>query len=215
VRISRLEVLVEEPSAEALLRTLFPKMVPSLDFRFHVFQGKKDLLAKLPGRLLGYAKYLPPDACVLVLVDRDSDDCLRLKAGLRATVLEAGLAVWSFAPGAAPAGTGQGTGVVNRIVVEELEAWYFGDWEAVRRVYPRLSPRLAGHAAFRRPDAVEGGTWERFERMLRDAGHLRGRLPKIRTACGMAPHMDPDRNRSPSFRCLRHALRGLAGYADP
>lgn len=28
--------------------------------------------------------------------------------------------------------------LVNRIAIEELEAWYFGDWEAVRTAYPRI-----------------------------------------------------------------------------
>jgi hypothetical protein len=31
---------------------------------------------------------------------------------------------------------------LNRIAVEELEAWFFGDIEALRAVYPKLSATL-------------------------------------------------------------------------
>ena len=43
-----LEVLVEEPSMEAFLRALLPRLLP-LDktFQIHVFQGKNDLLDKI------------------------------------------------------------------------------------------------------------------------------------------------------------------------
>jgi hypothetical protein len=31
--------------------------------------------------------------------------------------------------------------VVNRLAIEELEAWYFGDWEAVRAAYQSSAGR--------------------------------------------------------------------------
>lgn len=77
------ECLVEEPSAEAALRNLVPKMV-GLDVTFDVlpFQGKADLLRKLPARLKGYSKWLPDDWLIVVLLDVDDDNCEKLKQRL-------------------------------------------------------------------------------------------------------------------------------------
>jgi hypothetical protein len=42
------EILVEEPSAEAALEHLLPKiLVEKATFRIHPFEGKRDLMGKL------------------------------------------------------------------------------------------------------------------------------------------------------------------------
>lgn len=75
-----LELLVEELLMEALLRELLPCILPvDRSFEIHTFQGKRDLLGKLENRLKGYARWLPADWRIVVVVDRDDDDCLRLK----------------------------------------------------------------------------------------------------------------------------------------
>lgn len=57
-----LELLVEEPSMEAFLRGLLPRLLPrDRRFEIHAFQGKDDLLRNLATRLRGYAHWLPPD----------------------------------------------------------------------------------------------------------------------------------------------------------
>ncbi len=54
-----LELLVEEPSMEAFLRELLPRMLSvECTFKIHPFQGKPDLLDKLQNRLRAYAKKL-------------------------------------------------------------------------------------------------------------------------------------------------------------
>ncbi len=53
---AHLELLVEEPSMEAFLRALLPRLLPQdRTFEVHPFQGKSDLLGKLEARLRGYA----------------------------------------------------------------------------------------------------------------------------------------------------------------
>lgn len=42
-----LEFLVEEPSMEAFLNVLLPRLFPDCTFRVHAFQGKTDMLDKL------------------------------------------------------------------------------------------------------------------------------------------------------------------------
>ena len=55
-----LELLVEDPSTEAFLRELLPRMLPAeCTFNIRPFQGKADLLDKLRNRLRAYAKWLP------------------------------------------------------------------------------------------------------------------------------------------------------------
>lgn len=196
--VEHVEVLVEEPSMKAALELLLASMeLPS--FTVHAHQGKSDLLARLPARLQGYAKWLPKSYRILVVVDRDHDDCLALKASLEEMAKTAGLRTRTSARGSLYS-------VVNRIAVEELEAWYFGDWKAVREAYPRVPAAIPSVEAYRDPDAVKGGTWEAFERVLQDAGYFEGRLAKIEAARSVARHMDPSRNTSRSFRALRDAV---------
>ena len=96
--------------------------------------------------------------------------------------------------------------VVNRIVIEELEAWYFGDWDAVRAAYPRVRPNIPRQARYRDPDAIQGGTWEAFERLLKRHGYFTTGLRKVEAARAVATHIDPARNSSRSFEKLRAVI---------
>jgi len=70
-----IEFLVEDRSTEETLCHLLPKILGDLiTFDTHSFQGKRDLLSKLPKRLKGY-KGIPDDWRIIILVDRDNQDC--------------------------------------------------------------------------------------------------------------------------------------------
>ena len=99
--------------------------------------------------------------------------------------------------------------LINRIAVEELEAWYLGDVPAIANEFPGTSPNLGSQAKFRNPDAVAGGTWEAFERVLQSAGYYPAGLSKIDTARRMGLAVAPSRNRSGSFRQFLGALSSL------
>ena len=204
--VEHVEVLVEEPSMEALLRALLPRLVGSLSFDVYQHQGKHDLLKRLPGRLRGYASWLSPSWRIIVVVDRDDDDCLKLKADLDRFAVEAGLATRTSVAGGPYA-------VVNRLAIEELEAWYFGDWAAVRSAYPGVPAGIPRQARYRVPDAIPGGTSEGFERILRRSGYFTTGLRKIEAASTISPHLDPEANRSQSFQALRAALLEVATEA--
>ena len=81
----QIEFLLEEPSAEVALEIILPKILPAryLFHLFHVFEGKQDLLKKLPVRLKGYKPWIPDDWRIIVLIDRDQDDCLPTEGNLR------------------------------------------------------------------------------------------------------------------------------------
>jgi hypothetical protein len=200
--VEHLEVMVEEPSMEAALERILPKIVGDLSFAIYPHQCKGELLQRLPERLQGYSSWLPPTWRILVVVDRDDDDCGQLKMRLEKIVTKAGL-------GPRAHGREKVCAVTNRIAIEELEAWYFGDWEAVRAAYPRVSQTIPAQAKYRDPDAIGGGTWEALERVLQGAGYFKGGLRKIEAARTIAAEMDPERNRSRSFQTLRRALLAL------
>lgn len=185
-------------SAEVALLELVPKVLAGLDFEYDIFsfQGKPALLRHLPNRLKIYKHRPGDDWRVFVLADRDSDDCKELKKELERIAASVGLETRTASPDRFT--------VVNRIVIEELEAWYFGDVDAIVAAYPRVSRHLASQRRFRDPDAVPGGTWEQLERLLVD--YHPGGLEKIRAAQEISVHMDPRRNRSRSFQVFRDAL---------
>ena len=185
---------------EAFLRELLPRILPvDCGFDVHTFQGKSDLLDNLENRLRGYAQWLPDDWRILVIVDRDDDDCLHLKQQLEDIASGANLRTRSQA-GSRP------WQLVNRIVIEELEAWYFGNWAAVCHTYPRVSPTVPNQSRYRDPDSIRGGTWEAFERILKRHNYFRTGLRKIEAARAVAAHIDPARSRSHSFIKFRDTL---------
>ena len=196
------EFLLEEPSAEAALQELAPKLMPGAELRFHNFQGKTNLLKNLEARLRGFARWNNPDLRVVVLVDRDDDDCLELKGILETAAARAGLVTKTQAQ------EGVFT-VLNRIAVEEVEAWFFGDVPAMKAAYSRLPASLGSKAKYRFPDGIVGGTWEALEAVLMRHGYHRGGLAKVQAAREIAPHMDPARNLSQSFQVFVAGLLTL------
>jgi hypothetical protein len=202
----QLELLVEEESAEAALRVLLPRMLrPDVHFEVRIFQGKQDLLGKLPQRLRAYARRVPrEDLRILVLIDEDRQSCTALKARMEQLAAEAGLVSKSAAA------AGHAFRVVNRIAIEELEAWFFGDVPALAQAYPGVPLTLGAQARYRDPDQIAGGTAEALHGVLRAAGYYgRTRLPKVEVARRISPHMDPATNRSHSFCCFREGLEAL------
>jgi hypothetical protein len=197
---SHLKFLVEEPSMEAFLRGLLPRVLRSdQSFEVHAFQGKSDLLDKLEARLRAYARWLPANCRIFVVMDRDDEDCHALKQRLEATARQAGLVTRSQA-GIMP------WQLVNRIAIEELESWYFGDWEAVKAEYPRVSAHIPQNQGLRDPDRIAGGTWEAFERVMQRHGYFKAGLAKIEAGRRIAAHIVPERNRSASFQSFYAAL---------
>jgi len=194
-----IEVLVEEPSMEACLRGLLPRLIGGMaTFEIYPSQCKTELLRNLPDRLRGYASWLPTTWRVVVIVDRDEEDCHRLKRRLEHMALQAGLTTRST--GAA------NWRMVNRIAIEELEAWFFGDMDAIRAAYHGVPKTLEKKHQFRDPDAIRGGTWEALERVLQQAGHFRGGLRKTEVARELGQRLDPARNRSHSFQVFCDAV---------
>ena len=211
------EILVEDASGRIAVDTVLEKILGANgaphSWRTHGYKGlgripktlhgktdptKRILLDRLPRLLRGYGKSLDDSAAVVVVVDLDNRDCMAFKRELLA-VLNA---------------CDPRPNTLFRIAIEESEAWLLGDRAAVKAACPHAEASVLN--AYRQ-DAI-CGTWE----ALADAVHAGGAaalakagwpasgVAKCEWARKIAPHMDPDRNRSPSFRAFRDGVRRLA-----
>ena len=200
----KLEVLVEEASAEEALRHLLPKVLRGRARVKVINLGSKYKLLKVLGdRLMAYRKRIDKGEAlrIVVLIDRDDDDCVKLKAELERMASTARL------PTKTHTDAESRFLVLNRIVIEELESWFIGDPAALRKAFSKL-PAIKGNAGiFRNPD--NGGSWESLHRFLKKYGVYKSSFPKIDAARKIAPHMEIDRNRSRSFQVFVDGIEAL------
>jgi len=187
-----LEILVEGPSDEKALLCLVPRIIGEQHtIKIHPFGNKKKLLDNLPNRLRAYSRWIPDDYRIVVLVDEDRQDCHKLKNRLIEVARKAHIE----------------DKVLNRIAVEELEAWFFGDPDALKAAYPKLPNNFRRRNRYRNPDLIGGGTWEALHHLIKSA-HYPG-YPKIEGAGLIASYMEPSRNYSRSFQVFRDGLVSL------
>lgn len=214
-----IEILVEDSSGEKLLESLLPKIFGTQgdphSWRVHAYKGigripknlnaggdpdKRILLDQLPRLLRGYGNTPGIDAVVVVL-DSDRRNCVDFLVELQA-----------LAASCNPA-----PNTLFRIAIEEMEAWYFGDRQALAAAYPKAKVDVLNRYE---QDSV-CGTWE----LLADAVYPGGSaaikkagwpLPgqvKHEWAEKIGPLLAPDRNVSLSFGKLRDGLRRLVAEA--
>ena len=182
----RLVCFVEEPSAAELLAALLPRILPAGIHinRPIVFEGKQDLERNLQLKLRAWRV---PDTRFVVLRDQDSADCVDVKAGLARLCREAGR-----------------PNTLVRVACHELESWYMGDLAAVGRAYGIDLGRHQNNSKFRDPDRLNNAAQE----LIRLS---RGRYQKKAGSRAIAPHLDPDRNRSASFAVFCRGVQRLVG----
>jgi hypothetical protein len=162
--------------------------------------AKRILLDQLPRLFKGFGN-TPGIDCVLVVVDTDTRDCAEFLRELRERAA-------TYAPCLR---------VLLRLAIEEVEAWYFGDRQAVLTAYPGAKRRILDKYV---QDSV-CGTWETLADAIHDGGaaavgggsYKAAGTAKHEWAARIGPEMDPDRNVSPSFGKLRDGLRRL--IAEP
>jgi hypothetical protein len=202
--MTQLDILVEEQSAEEALRHLLPKLRPGR-VRVHVINmgSKYKLLKVLPARLAAYRQRIDRGERlrIVVLVDRDDDDCEKLKRELELAAGKAGLPTKS-----SPDAEGRFV-VLNRVVIEELESWFIGDAAALRKAFTSLPKIEQNSGIFRNPD--NGGSWEALHRFLKKYGIYRSSFPKMDAARRIAPHLDIAANRSKSFQVFISGMEAM------
>lgn len=210
------EVLVEDQSGCIAVNTILAKILgpnhTSHSWRAHPYKGlgrvpsnlkvtadpnRRILLAQLPRLLRGYGKSLDPEqGCVVVVVDADNRDCVAFKQDLLRILT----------------GCDPRPRTLFRIAVEESEAWLLGDRNAVLTAYPNA--RRSVLDAYEQDSVC--GTWEVLADALMPSRTRKAlRWPesgatKCQWAKTIAPHLDVERNASPSFRAFREGIRMLA-----
>lgn len=200
----RVDFLVEELSAKAALEQLLPRLLPGCTCRIRVFEGWQDLLGQLTAVLRGYHRRIfregDADLRVVVLLDGDGIG-RRRKAELEARAAAAGLVTKSAA------GPGQAFHVLNRVAVQELEAWWLGDRQAIMAAYDGVKPqhfkglpRDSDHPL--KPNDV---LWE----VLKQGRHFLAGKRKTQWATDISRCLDPARNESASFCAFRDGLAAL------
>jgi len=210
-----IEILVEDSSGEKLLQSLLPQILGPLGdphtWRLHAYKGigriprglvatgdpaKRILLNQLPRLLRGYGNTPGIDAVVVVL-DADERNC-------KAFLKELNAVATTINPK---------PNTLFRLAIEETEAWYFGDRDALKRAYPKAKADVLNRYV---QDSV-CNTWE----LLADAVYPGGSgaikkagwpLPgqiKHEWAERIGPLMSIKKNVSPSFVKLRDGLLRL------
>lgn len=179
--------LLEEPSAEEMLKGVLPRILPDDIFvRYLVFEGKQDLEKKLERRIRGW---MAPQSFFVVMRDQDSADCFSIKRNLLEKCRNAGR-----------------VDSLVRIACRELESFYLGDLEAVEK---GLNIKNLGakqnKSKYRSPDTI--GNPEEELISLTDK-----RYQKVSGSRAIGPHLAlDDLNRSHSFNVLVSGIKSFVG----
>jgi hypothetical protein len=179
--------MVEEASMEEMLRgflpVVFPKWVEGVHWRCIPHAGKSDLERSIPRKLRAWRQ---PGARFVVLRDQDAADCETVKENLRRMCADAGR-----------------PDTLIRIPCRELEAWYLGDLAAVDAgLGTRGLASLQERRKYRQPDRLHKPSDELVK--------IATSYQKRAGSRAIAPHLNPERNRSHSFGVF---VAGLRQYA--
>lgn len=197
--------LTEDQSSGKMLEILLGKLLPEeITHQIHPYKGcgtipkglkadsdpaKRNLLNLLPKLLEGFGKtYKTEDVVVFVVCDldqRNEKDFLGSLNGVLNCCMHKPDAYFCLA-------------------VEESEAWLLGDLSAVKKAYPKAK---MGVLKKYRNDSI-CGTWELLAdaiykggcRKLKEAGYREIGRCKSEWAEKITPHLEPLKNRSPSFK---------------
>ncbi|MCR4317864.1 MAG: DUF4276 family protein [Planctomycetes bacterium] len=214
------EILVEDLSGKKALDILVHKIVgDEHTYQVHSYKGvgqipknmrdtkdasKRILLQNLPKLLKGYGGTFdgyPSDYAAVVILVCDLDDkCLK---NFRAEL-------FSILDNCNPKPETRFC-----IAIEEGEAWLLGDLEAVRKAYPKSKNAVLNEY---KNDSI-CGTWEKLadavypggSKKLAKNGWQEVGKEKSKWSESISPHIDVEKNKSPSFQYFRGKMLELAG----
>lgn len=182
----RLIFLLEEPSAEEMLKGILPRILPEGVYpEYKIFEGKQDLEKRLPIILRAWRV---PDCSFIVMRDQDSGDCFVVKQRLLTLCQETGR---------------DDVPVLIRLACRELESFYLGDLAAIEKGLEITGlVGMQNKRKYREPDRLGSPSGE-LKRLT--AGHYE----KVLGSRAIAPHLDLELNRSHSFNVLVSGIRRL------
>ena len=210
-----IEVLVEDSSGAKLISILLPNLIGAEGaphtWRIHEYRGvgrlprdlneggdpaKRALLDQLPRLLRGY-KRTPGIDAVLVVLDSDRRDCKSFLRELQSVAKKPDCH----------------QNAIFQLATEEIEAWLLGDQQAILAAYPKAKKEiLRGYQQDSICDTWEwladaiykGGSAALKKAQWPRPGHM-----KHEWVVNIAPHMNVEQNRSPSFVKFREGVVGL------
>ena len=182
--MKRLIFLLEEPSAEEMLKGILPKILSGdVQPEFKVFEGKQDLEKRLLRTLKAWRI---PHCSFVVMRDQDSGDCHAVKQKLVDLCRQSGR-----------------NDVLVRVACHELESFYLGDLAAVERGLSLAGlARKQGKKKYRIPDRLGNPSQE----LIRLTSGL---YEKMAGSRAIAPHLNIEHNKSNSFKILLAGIRKL------
>jgi hypothetical protein len=198
------EFLTEDQSCGKAMEILIPKLLGNkITYRIFPYKGigrvpkglrpksdasKRILLDQLPKILRGYGRTAPHCGIIVIICDLDDKNKKQFLSELQEILNSCN-----------PKPT-----TVFCLAIEEFEAWYLGDLDAVRKAYPKVKNHILNNYT---NDAI-CGTWE----LLADAVYKGGKKALIKKgwqaigeqksvwAKSISPYMNVNENISPSFR---------------
>jgi hypothetical protein len=179
--MSHIVFLLEERSAEELLKNLLPRILPAdVICRYLVFEGKQDLEKRLERSI---RRYMVPDARFIVLRDQDGGDCKIIKNRLQEICAHLEKTI------------------IFRIACREIESWYLAQLDAVEKAMAcRGLAKFQLKEKYRQPDRLSSPSNEL--KVLTG-----GRYQKIQSSRIIGLHLNPDCDRSVSFKNLIRAIK--------
>lgn len=187
----------EELSMKKFLESWLKQYLPGDDIGFKIFEfrGKDDMKGKISKRIRAYRSEGDFIYKHFVVIDRDREDCTELNEQLIKICASEGFEVRNC---------GSSWQVATSIVIEELEAWYFGDWDAVTACYSRVSSTIPKKSRFRKSDQIEKPSRELLK--IFNSSHIKEKFLKTRIAENVGRNYNADRSTSPSFKHFRKVV---------
>jgi len=159
------------------------------------------LLHNLPSKLRAYGDEGRDEFVVVVLVDLDDrPDCVSFKTEL--------VGLLNYCP--------QQPKALFRIAIEELEAWFLGDQQAIKGAYPNARQQILNAYV----QDSQCGTWEKLAEAIYPGGlialgqhgkrSVRILEQKRIWAKEICPRLDIQTNQSPSFQAFRDGVRRMS-----
>ena len=179
----KLVFLLEERSMKALLDGLLPRFLPDLKFQCVPHEGKHDLEKSIPRKLRAWHE---PGVRFVIVYDNDGGNCIELKHRLSALCNESGR-----------------PDTLVRIACQELEAWYFGDLDAMALAFDKKQlSKIGNKSRYRDPDSITYPS--------KELSKLIPEFQKISGARKMSIHLSRTANRSGSYHALMDGIERLA-----
>ena len=208
---------IEDQSSKKAMDNLIPKMLgDGITYEIYPYKGigeipknlkpktdasKRMLLDQLPRILRGYGR-VPNCGTIVIICDLDDNNKEK-----RLSELHGVLNVCNPKPK-----------VLFCLAIEEFEAWYLGDLDAVRAAYPKAKEKILN--SYKNDEIC--GTWEVLADAVYQGGHKElkkkgwqaiGKQKSV-WAETISPLMNVDNNRSPSFNNMYAQLKDIVTSAN-